>query len=209
MSTRAKWVEGVRDLSGRLADAAEYLEVPKVAERTGLSPSTITDLLSRKEITAKGNVLAPISRPAARISNVPLYSEEQVAEVVERQRRTGHRHLGGGDQPLQSLSAAECGRRNLVSVREIAALATAQDPEGMHEQTVRRWAREAKDFPPAVALRSRQGGHPGVPEVMRKRKLAISWLVAHGYRNADGRPGDGPDVPEPRTEPANEQAPVG
>lgn len=207
MSTRAKWVEGVKDLSGRLGEAAAYLEVPKVAERTGLSPSTITDLLSRKRITSESNVLAPISRPDARISNVPLYSEEQVAEVVKRQRATGHRHLGGGDQPLPSLSATECKRRNYVSVREIAALATAEDPDGMHEQTVRRWAREAEDFPSAVALRSRQGGHPGVPEVMRKRKPSITWLIAHGYRNADGLPTPAEaEVPEPRSEIRTEQS---
>jgi hypothetical protein len=206
MNTRAKWVEGVTDLSGRLGDAAAYLEVPAVAERTGLSPSTITDLLSRKEITSTTNVLAPISRPAARISNVPLYSEEQVAEVVDRQRRTGHRHLGGGDKPLPSLSAAKCQQRKLVSVREIAELANAKDADGVHEQTVRRWARDAEDFPAAVALRSRQGGHPGVPEVMRPRRKAITWLVQHGYRRADGQT-DPAEIPEPRAESSSE-APV-
>lgn len=207
MNTRAQWAKGVPDLSGNLAEAAEYLEVPQVAERTGLSPSTIEDLLSRKKITSETNVLAPISRPATRISNVPLYSEKQVAEVVARQRATGHRHLGGGSEPLQSLSAAECNRRNLVSVREIAALATAEDPDGMHEQTVRRWAREAEDFPPAVALRSRQGGHPGVPEVMRKRKPAIAWLIKHGYRNPDGlSTPTKTEVPEPRSEVRTEQS---
>jgi hypothetical protein len=206
MNTRAKWVEGVTDLSGRLGDAANYLEVPAVAERTGLSPSTITDLLSRKQITSSTNVLAPISRPAARISNVPLYSEEQVAEVVERQRRTGHRHLGGGDKPLPSLSAAKCRARNLVSVHEIAELANAADPGGMHEQTVRRWAREEESFPKAVALRSREGGHPGVHEVMRPRRAVVAWLVKHGYRRADG---ESAEVPEPRTEQQNEAASIG
>lgn len=208
MNTRAKWVEGVTDLSGRLGDAADYLEVPTVAERTGLSPSTITDLLSRKKITSSTNVLAPISRPAARISNVPLYSEEQVAEVVARQRQTGHRHLGGGDKPLPSLSAARCRQRNLVSVHEIAELANAADPDGMHEQTVRRWAREEETFPKAVALRSREGGHPGVPEVMRPRRAVVAWLIKHGYRRTDGEPSPA-EVPEPRAEQQNEAASIG
>lgn len=199
MSTRAKWVEGVTDLYAHLGQAGDYLTVAEVAERTGLSPSTITDLLSREKITSDSNVLAPISRPSRRISNQPLYSEDQVAEVVARQRSTKHRHLGGGDQPLPSITAAEARRRNLISVREIAKLANAEDPDGMHEQTVRRWAREADDFPKAVALRSREGGHPGVPEVMRPQKKAITWLVRHGYRRVDGT----------TAEPEGEQAATG
>jgi hypothetical protein len=184
-STRAKWVEGVRDLyPNNLDEAANYLGVPAVAEKTGLSPSTITDLLSRAPITSE-SVLAPISRPAVCIGNQPLYSYEQVDEVTKRQRATGHRHLGGGDKPLSSISPAEAQRRNLVSVEEIASMANAQNVNGVHEQTVRRWARDASDFPPAVALRSREGGHPGVPKVVREKKKVISWLVRHGYRKPE------------------------
>lgn len=186
MNTRAKWVEGVRDLyPNNLDEAADYLGVPAVAEQTGLSPSTIKDLLSRAPITSETNVLAPISRPACRIGNQPLYSQEQVDKVTERQRATGHRHLGGGDEPLPSITPAEARKRNLVSVEEIAEMADAQNPGGVHEQTVRRWARDAEDFPPAVALRSREGGHPGVPKVVREKKKVISWLVRHGYRKAE------------------------
>lgn len=181
MNTRAKWVEGVTDLYSQLDQAGNYLTVAKVAERTGLSPSTITDLLSRPQITSTSNVLAPISRPRARIGNQPLYSENQVAEVVRRQQATGHRHLGGGSEPLPSLTTTETRKRNLVSVAEIAAMANAKDPRGVHEQTVRRWARDAEDFPPAVALRSREGGHPGVPNVVRERKKVATWLVKRGY----------------------------
>lgn len=185
-STRAQWAKGVRDLyPNNLDEAPNYLGVPAVAERTGLSPSTIKDLLSRAPITSETNVLAPISRPAVCIGNQPLYSPEQVDEVTKRQRETGHRHLGGGDKPLSSISPAEATRRNLVSVEEIASMANAQNENGVHEQTVRRWARDARDFPPAVALRSREGGHPGVPKVVREKKRVISWLVRHGYRKPD------------------------
>lgn len=184
-STRAKWVEGVRDLLGSLHEAANFLNVPQVAERTGLSPATITDLLSRAPITSDTNVLAPISRPDARIGNQPLYSDAQVVKVIRRQRATNHRHLGGGDTPLTSISPEEARRRELISVEEIAALANAQSPTGVHEQTVRRWARDAKDFPPAIALRSRDGGHPGVPKVVRKRKDVLKWLIKHRYRVLD------------------------
>ena len=181
MQTRAKWVEGVTDLYAQLDQAGNYLTVAQVAERTGLSPSTITDLLSRPQITSASNVLAPISRPAARIGNQPLYSHEQVGEVVSRQQATGHRHLGGGDSPLPSLSPSETKKRNLVSVAEIAAMANAANPDGVHEQTVRRWARDSEDFPPAVALRSRAGGHPGVPNVVRERAKVAKWLIKRGY----------------------------
>jgi hypothetical protein len=104
-----------------------------------------------------------------------------VAEVVRRQQATGHRHLGGGSEPLPSLTPAETRKRNLVSVAEIAAMANAKDADGVHEQTVRRWARDAEDFPPAVALRSREGGHPGVPNVVRERKKVAAWLIKRGY----------------------------
>jgi hypothetical protein len=188
MNTRAKWVKEVRDLyPNNLDEAASYLGVPAVAERTGLSPSTIQDLLSRPKITSEANVLAPISRPAVCIGNKPLYSEEQVAEVVRRQQATGHRHLGGGDAPLPSLTPAQCRYQKLVSVAEIAEMANRRDPDGVHEQTVRRWARDAEDFPAAVALRSREGGHPGVPNVVRRRKDVLAWLVRHGHRLPEQR----------------------
>jgi hypothetical protein len=146
MNTRAKWVEGVRDLyPNHLDEANNYFGVPAVAEQTGLSPSTIKDLLSRVPITSETNVLAPISRPACRIGNQPLYSQEQIDKVTERQRATGHRHLGGGDAPLSSITPAEARKRNLVSVEEIAEMANAQNPDGVHEQTVRRWARDADE----------------------------------------------------------------
>jgi len=186
MSTRAKWAEGVRDLyPNNLDEAANYLGVPAVAEQTGLSPSTIQDLLSRAPITSETNVLAPISRPEARIGNRPLYSQKQINQVTEQQRATGHRHLGGGDAPLPSITPTEAKRRNLVSVEEIAEMADAASPGGVHEQTVRRWARDAEDFPPAVALRSREGGHPGVPKVVREKRKVVSWLVKHGYRKQE------------------------
>lgn len=185
MKTRAKWVEGVRDLyPNDLHEAGNFLGVPAVAERTGLSPSTITDLLSRSQITSETNVLAPISRPEVRIGNQPLYSPGQVDEVIERQRNTNHRHLGGGDEPLDTISPSEARRRKLISVEEIALMANAKDPNGMHEQTVRRWARDFDDFPGPVALRAREGGHPGVPNVVREKRKVIVWLVKHGYRRA-------------------------
>lgn len=186
MKTRAKWAEEVENLyPDRLNEADSYFGVPRVAELTGLSPNTITDLLSRPQITSRTNVLWSISRPDARIGNQPLYSQGQVDEVVERQRETGHRHLGGGTSPLASITPTEAKKRNLVSVEEIAALANIHKSEGMHEQTVRRWARECSDFPPAVALESREGGHPGVPRVVRDRKKVIAWLIKYGYRSPE------------------------
>lgn len=179
MNTRAKWVEGVPDLyaTGRLADVDSYLTVAAVSAKTGLAVNTIVDLLSRPPITAPTNTLASISRPKARIGNQPLYSADQVDEVIVRQRETGHRHLGGGSEPLPRVSPEEARKRDLISVAEIADLCTPP----VHEQTVRRWARDREDFPRAVALRSREGGHPGVPLVVYPGKKVRAFLTFNHY----------------------------
>lgn len=185
--TRAQWVTGIKDLINDLADAGNYLNVSQVSTETGLAVATITDLLSRPPITSKTNPQGPLSRPDARIGNQPLYSRDQVDEAKRRLAAGRHSHFGGGESPLPSIDPAEALRRNLLSTDEIAALATKSNPDGVRDQTIRRWSRDHQDFPPRVALRAREGGHPGVPMVMYDGLKAIKWLVDHGYAEGDPR----------------------
>src|SRR5919198_659980 len=179
MNTRALWAEGVPDLyaEGRLNEANEFLTAAEVSSRTGLAVSTITDLLSREPITEPSNPLRWLTRPQVRISNKPLYAPTQVARYLEQRGGATKRHLGGGSEPLPKVSVEEATRRNLLSVEQIAHMATPP----VHEQTVRRWARDRQDFPRAVALRAREGGHPGVPIVVYPGREAAQWLREHGY----------------------------
>lgn len=207
--TRAQWVTGIDDLINDLAKAANYLNVSQVATETGLAVATITDLLSRPPITSEANPQGPLSRPEARIGNQPLYSHEQVAEAKRRLAAGRHSHFGGGDEPLPSVDPADARKRNLLSTEEIASLATRTKdgkpaPDGVRDQTIRRWSRDHQDFPPRVALRAREGGHPGVPMVMYDGLKAIEWLIQHSY--AEGDPKEILAGFRQRTEPAESVA---
>lgn len=181
-NTRAAWAKDVPDLyeTGELDQAANYLTTPEVASATGLSVKTIEDALSRPPVTKETNPLYPLSRPARRIGNAPLWSHEQVAQAVELRRADEPRYLGGGEGPLETIDAAKSDEKGYLSTTEIAAMVpNSRDPERtVHEQTVRRWARENADFPHAVALRARSAGHPGVPIVVYNGDEIRRWLAA-------------------------------
>jgi predicted DNA-binding transcriptional regulator AlpA len=174
-NTRALWADGVPDLYGDFDTARKYLTIQQVSERTSLSPNTLQDALSRAPVTRRENPMFALSRPAARISNQPLYSVEQVEQALKIQRESGHRHLGGGNKPLEVISPEEAAKIGVMSIVEM------HEWSGVHEQTVRRWAREQDSFPRPVALRSRSGAggakvHPGVPVVMYERDEFEKWL---------------------------------
>lgn len=189
MRTRAQWITDIPDLlqQNKLAEAGNYLTVAQVSSATGFSVATIADLLSRPRITSDTNPQGPLSRPAARIGNQPLYSQEQVDRSRQLLAAGRRQHFGGGDTPLPPVDFDEAVRRGLLSTDEIASLATKANPDGVRDQTVRRWSRDHQDFPPRVALRARQGGHPGVPMVMYDGLKAIKWLIRHGYADGDAR----------------------
>jgi hypothetical protein len=170
-SIRPRWTDDVPDLYDRLADAAGFYTLAQACDYTNLSVTTIRDLLSRPRITADGNTLAPISRPAARVGESPLYSGEQLDEVRQRQENPPRRHFGGGDEPLPVLTPDESNARGLVSYSEMA------DLFGLHENTVRKWWSTNADFPAPKATRERRGGHPGTPTVVFDAGEVLRWLA--------------------------------
>lgn len=175
MSSRAGWTKEVEPVTD-LGSLAGYLRLTEVSQKVDLSPKTIQDLLSRPVITNPANPQAPISRPATRFGSEPLYTQEQVDQVLDIRASKTVRHLGGGDKPLPRVGYDEAGQLDLVSIREIAEIAER------HEQTVRRWAKDDGSFPPALALRSRpQNKRNGVPEVVRDRKAIVEWLERNDY----------------------------
>lgn len=179
-NTRAGWARDVVDLyeTGDLAQAADLLNVAAVASATGLSMKTIEDALSRPPVTKRSNPLYPLSRPYRRMGNAPLWSREQVAQAVALREVEEPRYLGGGDEQLPTMDAESANARGYLSTTEIAAMVpNPRNPDRtVHEQTVRRWAREYEDFPHAVALRARVGGHPGVPIVVYDGGEIRDWL---------------------------------
>lgn len=174
MRTRAKWAEGIPDLYHRLDDATALLTVEQVSDRIGQSVTTITDLLSRAVITHPDNPLRHISRPKFRVGNRPLYTSEQVDQVVAAMAVVADRPRVLGGAELPSITAEEADERGLVSVMEVSA------EYDIHPQALRRWARDDQTFPPAVANRRRRAGHPGVPEVVRDATAMRKWLTDNG-----------------------------
>lgn len=170
-SIRPRWTDDVPDLYDRLADAAGFYTLAQACDYTNLSVTTVRDLLSRPKITADGNTLAPISRPAARVGESPLYSGEQLDEVRRRQETPPRRYFGGADEPLPVLTPDESNERGLVSYGEMA------DMFGWHENTLRKWWSTNADFPAPKATRERRGGHPGTPTVVFDAKEVLQWLA--------------------------------
>lgn len=184
MNTRAQWITGIPDLYGDLETAQKHKTVPQVSERTGFSPTTITDLLSREPITSATNPLGALSRPAARIGTNPYYSDAQIEECLRRRNAATDVTLGGGYTPLPKVTAAEAEKRGLLSVTEIADLAK------VHEQTIRRWKSREAGFPPPVALRERdEDGHSGVPFVVHEGAAVRAWLRDRKPRSRTTRRG--------------------
>lgn len=168
MNSRARWAAGALDLTGDLETAATYLTIGHVSDATGLSPNTISDSLTRREITNPANPRGALCRPAARVGDVPLWAQAQVEEYLKRQRGQAATEV---DLPL--VSTAEGAERGLVSTEEIAELFD------LHDQTVRRWQRFDSTYPAAVARRSRDG-RSGPPEHVRELRAVMAWAESKG-----------------------------
>jgi hypothetical protein len=167
MSSRARWAAGALDLTGDIETAATYFTIGHVSDATGLSPETIKDSLTRRPITNPVNPRGALCQPAARVGDVPLWSQGQVDEFHRRQAALST----GTDLPL--VSTMEAHRRGLASTEEIAA------HFGLHDQTVRRWQRYDESYPAAVARRERDG-RSGPPEHVRELRAVLDWAHAKG-----------------------------
>lgn len=146
-----------------------HYTLPDACEYIGLAETTVRDLLSRPVITAAHNMLAPISRPAARVGNEPLYSRRQLDEVVAR--RTATRRFRSIE--LEKLTFDDATRQHLASHVEMAELFR------FHENTLRKWGSAHADFPTPVAAREHPGGYPGTPTVVFDVVEVFRWLVAY------------------------------
>ena len=146
---------------------AGYYTLPQAAEYIGLSEATVRDLLSRPPITAAHNMLAPISRPAARVGGEPIYSRAQLNAVIDRRAAT--RRLRSAD--LDKISHDEAEQQYLKSHAEMSELF------GKHENSLRKWDSAYADFPKPVASREHSGGYPGTPTIVFDTLEMYRWLV--------------------------------
>jgi hypothetical protein len=194
MNSRARWADGALDLTDDLGQAARYLTVGLVSDATGLSTNTIRDSLTRRKITNPDNPRGALCRPVARIGDVPLWNQQQVDEYLRRKELAD---AATSDLPL--VSTEEARERGLASTEEIAAHFK------QHDQTVRRWQRYDKDYPKAVARRSRDG-RSGPPEHVRPLADVIAWHDAKLARGDDL--GEAPAVPEQGGAPERETVPT-
>jgi len=178
MSYQPRWINDVPNFYDRISDAAGYYTLTQACEYVSLSVTTVRDLLSRDKITNDRNVLAPISRPAARVGESPLYSGEQLEEVRRRQETSLRRHFGDMIGPFPLLTQDESNESGLVSYREMSEIF------GWHENTLRKWWSTDDSFPKPVATRERHGGRPGTPAVVFNAKEVFRWLVDTGREHA-------------------------
>lgn len=169
MNSRARWAAGALDLTGDIKAATAYLEIGRVADATGLSPNTIADSLTRREITNSLNPRGALCRPAAKVGDVPLWSQEQVDEYLKRKEAQEHREA----EELPMVSTEQAREQGLVSTEEIAELFD------QHDQTVRRWERYDETYPAKVARRSRDG-RSGPPEHVRELRAVLTWAESKG-----------------------------
>lgn len=168
MNSRARWAAGALDLTGDLETAATYFTVGQVANATGLSPETIKDSLTRREITNPLNPRGALCRPVARAGDIPLWSKAQVDEYLKRRKAAE-----AVEHELPLVSTDEASERGLVSTEEIAELFD------LHDQTVRRWQRYDESYPAAVARRDRNG-RSGPPEHVRELRAVLAWADSKG-----------------------------
>lgn len=154
---------------------AGYYTLPQAAEYIGLSEVTVRDLLSRPLITAAHNMLAPISRPAARIGGEPVYSRAQLNAVINRRAVT--RRLRSSE--LDKLTFEEADQQHLKSCAEMAELFD------FHENTLRKWGSAHDDFPAPIASREHPGGYPGTPTVVFDAVEVLQWLINHDKVHPD------------------------
>jgi hypothetical protein len=172
MKSRARWAAGALDLTGDIETAATYCTIGHVSDATGLSQETIKDSLTRREITNPTNPRGALCRPAARVGDVPLWSQGQVDEYHRRAKA-----LEGAETDLPLVSTADARERGLVSTEEIAT------HFGLHDQTVRRWQRYDETYPDAVARRDRDG-RSGPPEHVRDLRAVLAWAETKGMKPA-------------------------
>jgi hypothetical protein len=175
MNSRARWAAGALDLTNDIETAATYLTIGQVSDATGLSQHTISDSLTRKEITNPETPRGALCRPAARVGDVPLWSQGQVDEFHRRQRIRDEKRSRGEELP--TVSVQEARERGLVSTEEVAELF------GQHDQTVRRWERYDAAYPRKVAKRAREG-QSGPPEHVRELAAIRAWATERGYTEA-------------------------
>lgn len=171
MNTRARWITDVPDRYTEQDKVSKYLTVAQVSQRTGFSPHTISDLLSRDVISAPNNPLSALSRPAARVGVAPYYSVEQVEKCLALKANAKDKPQGGEWVEPPKVTVEEAHERGLISMVEIAELAE------VHEQTVRKWSSRNSNFPQPVARRERDpGSHSGVPFVVYEKAAVLEWI---------------------------------
>lgn len=190
----AAWTRDAVDITEAGADEwGKYLTVQKLSDEIGLAVATIMDTLARNPLDADPR--SAIFRPAARIGQtalaaVPLWAPEQrdrylklakarnATNTVERKRKSA-----GGAAGLPVHNVAEAAERGLASTEELAEIT------GVAENTLRRWARENRDFPPEVGIAERVPPHQmGPPRTLRKIQAVKDWIAAYGQDR--GRPFD-------------------
>jgi hypothetical protein len=165
----ARWMQAARDLTATPGEASNYLTVGELSDLIGLAPGTIKDSITRSPITNTTNPRSAICRPAARISDLPLWSREQVDEflAIAASRETV------SDVTLELVSVADAYKRRLFSLVEFAEMFD------VHDQTLRRAQSQDGEFPRAVARRSTSG--PGVPEHLFEQDAMFAWAASRGY----------------------------
>lgn len=171
MSTRARWTHDATDYTTDLGTAAKMINIASLSASTGLSQRTLEDLITRDPITREDNPLIALCRPAGRIGSIPLWSRGQLDNYRDRTAFTeGKEKI----QDLPSLFVEEAEQRGLITTGQFA------EAIGVHDQTLRRWARVDARYPEVLAKLARPNV-PGNPEHLYDLVDYVRWARERGW----------------------------
>jgi hypothetical protein len=186
----AAWTKGATDITGDRDRWDDYLSVKQLSDRIGLGEVTIMDTLTRNP--RQDDPRSAIAQPAARIGQtrvaaIPLWTPQQAQDYLTLYAARGTGDATRADLPVYTLvRAAELG---LASTDELHRLT------GKAENSLRRWAREATDFPPELGQAERTPPFQfGPPRVLRSIADVCDWIL----RNARLEPGEAEKLTQAR-----------
>lgn len=168
MSSRARWTHGVPDYRNDTAKVATMLTIEALSAQTGLSVTTLEDRLTRDPITVESNPLSALCRPRGRIHTVPLWEQSQLDRYRELLAKAESEERKARVRELPAYTAEQAELLGMVTNREFSEMI------GVHDQTLRRWARSDETYPQVVGTLSRPN-QPGNPEHLYYLIEYVKW----------------------------------
>lgn len=190
----AAWTKQAEDITGDRGRWDAYLNAQQLSNLIDRSEHTIMDTLTRNP--RPDDPRSAIAQPAARIGQtalaaIPLWLPEQATAYLELQEARGDGPAERDRSELPVYTVTEAADHGLASTDELAKIT------GKAENSLRRWAREAPDFPKELGAAERAVPFQfGPPRVLRSVVDVCDWIL----RNARLEPAEVAQLTQARDE---------